>query len=71
MIFRFCGALLLCGFGLHLVFLADERLERKPAQIFCADIDIELKNGVKSKVITQDEADRISTRCWTLYGGNS
>lgn len=64
--------LLLAGAAMQSILWADTLLEeRNQSSQLCMEVDKELTQGVRLNQITQDEADNLSDRCWTLYGDNA
>lgn len=68
MMIRLSLALFIGALGLHSIFSASE-LDVKPIQELCAELARETNISVERGLLTKEEAEAISARCYQLYGG--
>ena len=60
--------------GLGLIFSDDKVEKHEPIRTgseLCAELTVEVNISASRGLLNQQEADRISARCWQLYGGSN
>lgn len=71
MTLRLIAVVFLGSFGLGALLAAPTPEGQRSGNQLCAEVTREVNTSAERGLLTQSEADRISARCYRLYGGRS
>jgi len=71
MTLRLITVVFLGSFGLGAILAAPIPQKQRSGSQLCSELTREVNISAERGLLTQSEADRISARCYRLYGGKS